>query len=294
MSDTPASLLTVAKAIEVAAGPAEGSRIAAVALREVASVLAGIQSATAEPPDTVEDLHVQAAALQAATEQLARLSAAVGYWSPPMTASAWERLWPTLLSEHASTRTHGMVSELAAYPASLAAYAFGIGAVAAGRYERVATLLSTPIPSDNRPWRPLIEVVSPYLLGDRGAVQLPGATSRIWPFSDHVHSVARPWFADLVPDDADFERQFDRFETLSALARYWLDGPPRADAWVYLGRLRRHGRYLDDATVNLLTEPGRQSPATELLRTLGCPEDEMSTTLEDFHAAARKVLAQVF
>jgi hypothetical protein len=128
----------------------------------------GIQSAAAKPPDTVEGLQVQAAALQAATERLALLSAAVGYWSPPMTASAWERLWPTLVSEHASGRTHGMVSELAAYPACLAAYAFGIGAVAAGRYERVATLLSTPIPSENRPWRPPIEVVSPYLLGDRG------------------------------------------------------------------------------------------------------------------------------
>lgn len=105
--------------------------------------------------------------------------------------------------------------------------------------------------------------------------------------------MGRPWFAELVPDDDDFARQFDRFETLSALARYWINGSPRPDTWVYLGRLRRQGRYLENATVSLLAEQGRDSATHALLRSLGCPDDEISAALEGFHAAARNVLAQV-
>ncbi len=78
----------------------------------------------------------------------------------------------------------------------------------------------------------------------------------------------------------------------AALARYWLDGSTRPDTWVYFGRLRRFGRYLEDAAVNLLSEPGREPPAIGLLRALNCPEDDMPATLDGFHAAARKVLAQ--
>lgn len=82
--------------------------------------------------------------------------------------------------------THGVTSKLTAYPAFLTAYAFGLGATAAGRYERLAALLTSPVPAENRPWQPLVEVMSPYLLGDH-AVHLLGAANRIWPFSDHLH-----------------------------------------------------------------------------------------------------------
>lgn len=278
--------------MELAADPTSGPRIAALAMREAATVRAAVDVAAAEPPDTVEKLVAAAAALGTAVEPLARLSASVGYWSPTETAVVWERVWPALLAKHASAHTHGVTSELTAYPACVVAYAFGVGATAAVRYQRLAALLTSPVPAENRPWQPLVEVVSPYLLGDHAA-HLPGATNRIWPFSEHLHAVVRPWFAELAPDDDDFARQFDRFESLAALARYWLNGSPRPDTWVYLGRLRRRGRYLEDATVGLLVEQGRESAANTLLRSLGCPDDEIPAALEGFHAAARKVLAQV-
>ncbi len=87
-------------------------------------------------------------------------------------------------------------------------------------------------------------------------------------------------------------RVVDEGMSSAALARYWLDGSTRPDTWVYFGRLRRFGRYLEDAAVNLLSEPGREPPAIGLLRALNCPEDDMPATLDGFHAAARKVLAQ--
>lgn len=288
----PPRHLTVESAIALAADPAAGPRIASLAISEAASVRAAIDAVAAEPPDTVDELKVAVASLGTATEPLARLSALAAFWSPLETAGAWERIWPALLAKHASAHTHGLTSELAAYPACLAAYAFGAGATAAHRYERLAKLLTSLVPSENRPWQPLLEVVNPYLLADN-AVHLPGAANRIWPFSDHLHSVLRPCFADLAPDDDDFSRQFDRFETLSALARYWLNGSPSPEAWVYLGRLRRHGRYLEDATVSLFSEKGREPATNTLLRCLGCPDAEVATTVEGFHAASRKVLAQV-
>lgn len=292
MSFMPARSLTIDGALELAADTAAGPRIAKFAMREVANARAAIDAVVADPPDTVDKLIAAVASLGTATEPLARLSASAGLWSPPETAGVWERIWPALLAKHASAHTHGLTSELAAYPACLAAYAFGVGATAAGRHERLATLLTSLIPSENRPWQPLVQVVNPYLLADNAA-HLPGAANRIWPFSDHLHSALRPWFAELVPDDEDFARQFDRFETLSALARHWLNGSPRPDTWVYLGRVRRHGRYLEDATVSLLAESGRDSMADLLLRSLGCPHAEVATTVENFQAAARKVLAQV-
>lgn len=289
----PARPLPIANIIKLAADAAAGPRVAAVAADEVATVVAAIQAVVSEPPDTAEKLVASAATLEAETEPLARLSAAIGFWSPPPTANIWERLWPALLAKHASANVDGLTSALAAYPACIVAYAFGVGAVAADRQKRVASLLTSLVPAEHRAWRPLIEEVTPYLIGDQAAVHLPGAANRIWPFSDHMHSVLRSWFTDLVPDDEDFARQFDRFETLSALARYWLSGPQRADAWVYLGRLRRYGRYMEDATVSLLAEPGREPSAAALLRTLGCPDEEISVHLDGFHAAANKVMAQV-
>lgn len=287
----PVLSLTIDAAIELAADPAAGPRIAAFAMREVATARATIDSVAADPPDDVDQLAAAVDSLATATEPLARLSATVSYWSPREMAVVWERIWPALLAKHAGAHTHGLTAELTAYPACLAAYAFGVGAAVAARYDRLAALLTSPVPSVNRPWQPLIEVVSPYLLGDH-AVHLLGAANRIWPFSDHLYSVLRPWFAGIVPDDDDFARQFDRFETLSALARYWMNGVNRPDAWVYLGRLRRHGRYRQDATVTLLAERGRD-PATQMLQSLGCPGGEIATTLEGFHAGARTVLAKV-
>lgn len=161
MSNMPARSLTIANSIELVADPAAGPRVAAFAVREAVTAVAAIEAVVAEPPDTGEKLAASAAQLRAVTESLARLSAAVAFWSPSSTARAWERLWPSLLARHASAHSHGLASELAAYPACLAAYAFGIGATAAGRYARLATLLTSSVPAENRPWRPLIEVVNP-------------------------------------------------------------------------------------------------------------------------------------
>ncbi len=110
----PARFLTLDAVIGLAADPAAGPRIAEFAMREVATAGATIDSVAAELTDAVDKLVASVASLGTATEPLARLSAAVGYWSPPGAAVTWERIWPAVLAKHASPHTHGVTSELAA------------------------------------------------------------------------------------------------------------------------------------------------------------------------------------
>lgn len=106
------------------------------------------------------------------------------------------------------------------YPSLLLLYAGGIAAVAAKKYETFAALLWRPIIRESRRGQdqPLVIVVNAQsLISGRDAQNFnPGQTFKT-PTSDHLFSVLRPRFVELLPDDLEFQRAFDEFEYLLAL-----------------------------------------------------------------------------
>jgi hypothetical protein len=62
--------------------------------------------------------------------------------------------------------------------------------------------------------------------------------------SDRLVAVVRPWVSNIIPIDADFERQFDRFEYLLGLTHYDIQRA-KGHAWGPVGCFwwrRVHGR----------------------------------------------------
>jgi hypothetical protein len=272
------------------AGPRLGMFVSA----EVERILAVVRADATDTHYKDEEIGPRAEALYAVTEPLARMSAAAGYWAPSSTARLWSGAFAALMP---GQRTGGVAArweQLAIYPAALVAYSLGIGASAARHYDHLASLFTTQVPNERNEWRPLVELVHPYAVDERTGVHLREARSKLTPFSDHLHAVVRPLFRELLPRDGHFEREFDRFELLLALAYYQLLGGKGADTWVPLGRVRRLGRYNENASRQILEEPGHPAqPTAELQRLMGCALESIDDTTAGFHAAVAKQLSQI-
>lgn len=104
------------------------------------------------------------------------------------------------------------------YPVALLAYAAGVAAVAAGRYDTLWTLLDAWIAATGSEERPLVVVV-PNGLDQIPArfKALPGLQGHHTPLSDHLFELLRKHFDAMSLVGSEFERAFDRFEVLWAL-----------------------------------------------------------------------------
>lgn len=238
-----------------------------------------------------EDVASRAEALFAATEPIARLSAAAGYWAPASTTSLWSGFLAALMLGRQSTGVAASWEQMARYPAVLVTYSLGIGASAARRWDVLAPLLTTQVPNERNEWQQLVELIHPYTIDERNGAHLRDARSKLTPLSDHLHAVLRPFFREVMPADGHFEREFDRFELLLALAYYQVIRGRDADTWVPLGRVRRLGRYNANASRQILETPGPAQPAAELLRLMGAESIEQTTA--GFHAAVSKQLSHI-
>jgi hypothetical protein len=172
--------------------------------------------------------------LAAGCRLLARLYAVTGYWGHRdhlgILIRGLERLSRWQLEG-------GIVVAIKArrYPALIALYAAGIGALAGRNHDMLAGLLRTAVPhgEPRRPGdeavKPVTQVLNSIAVLEPGAVQgvqnIGGDPKRrtYTPHSIYLQDVLRLVLADLIPDEDAFQDYFDRFEVLVAL-RYVTDG----------------------------------------------------------------------
>ena len=154
------------------------------------------------------------------------------------------------------------------YPGLLAFYSVGVAAVAAGRYDPLASLLLIPMRSANSLATELIvQSIHPdRIVGDSVAHLLyphPNAADNRGPVprSKHIHRELRPMFADLIPSDDDYDDVFDRFEYLVSLVETdldaqsgsgypmhrWFDRRARGFTWRRSGMAERMRKEIDQA-----------------------------------------------
>jgi hypothetical protein len=192
---------------------------------------------------------------------------------------------------------YSVLVELHRVPALVATVAAAVSAVAAQRWDNLKVLVDDPmVTNSNHEKVPLLEAVWPFgpfrsssdivpeVLA-RSATQsldpaivyadyTEGKVGKLYtPISDWLHHILRPIFRDQLPDDVEYNEQFDRAEAM--LGALGLDHrmrfaethetalPPRAH---WFGRATWRARYGSDPAADLLSEVsasrGHWAPST--------------------------------
>lgn len=136
--------------------------------------------------------------------------------------------------------------ELLDYPATLALYGAGLGAVAANRLDVLAHVFGDGRIVRSRKRKPLLHEISPADVVDPNIFQPPqGQGRRYTPVSDHLAEVLREPLRELIASEA-FTELFDRFEYLLAIAYADLAAGETVGetVWIPAGSFAwRHGRH---------------------------------------------------
>ncbi len=144
-------------------------------------------------------------------------------WGAPKHAAYWAGCLRRIANPPVTHFGDGEWFNFRWYPALLVLYAGGVAAVAAPGYEALAALLSPQIKVRSVAGElPLIRLVNTgMILDERLAVNLPGVKgvlhSKPTPFSQHIHAALCESFQDLLPEDAQYDACFHRFECFLTL-----------------------------------------------------------------------------
>lgn len=160
---------------------------------------------------------------ESAALDLSTLLAAVAYWAKPAHLTTLQKC---LARSCDRLEVRGGLSiwlELRWYPLILQAYRVGIAAVDAQRYESLAALFYTLLPSvENHNQSPLlVEAIGKCILElNRTDVlkTIPGHERNYTPLSEYLFKILQPSLDDLLFFGKSYEHAFDTFEVLLALA----------------------------------------------------------------------------
>ena len=152
------------------------------------------------------------------TTLLALLATGIFYWQ-----LADLRLWLQTVQRVVNIKFRPAASynpvwmDLRHCPGLLALYVSGISAIASDQYELLFKLMHRVEFRDSTGGvSPVVTMLHPQAVFRDVARWLPDVTSR-YPASDWLHSVVRPHFHTLIPDEVEYDRHFDRFELLWSL-----------------------------------------------------------------------------
>jgi hypothetical protein len=157
---------------------------------------------------------------EAATEPLARTFGIIGRWGD----EPGHRLAGDILGDLAHTEAEGGLNywlDLRVYPAVLLLYAYGLGALKAGRHEILFRWLTQSLRMEGREAKPAVArlLLGAWAGGEPGRwKQLPGLENHKTPLSDHLHDVTAAWTADYTLSAREHTLLFEMFEVLGALA----------------------------------------------------------------------------
>ena len=152
------------------------------------------------------------------TADLACAAALGARWSEDSVRPIWSSLIERVVASVDRARGQTIWADLSLYPGVLLLYASGVGALAGGRYDNLRAILPEPRLRYHNEWLLAVEVLNPIrVLDPQQAARVAGLPKTFTPISDRLAADVRPLVADLVPDDAAFNRLFDRFEYLLGL-----------------------------------------------------------------------------
>lgn len=239
------------------ADPTAGPRLNDLLKDEVGRVIAALAGDEFDPtaPPADEAVIRRLDRYAALTADLARAVALGARWSGDQVRPIWPSLLERVVAAIDRARGHAIWADLSLYPGVLLLYASGVGALAGGRYDNLRAILLEPRVHYHNEWRRAVEVLSTHVVLDpRQAARVAGLPDTFAPLSDRLAADLRPLVTDLVPDDAAFDRLFDRFEYLLGLV--YLD--VTKTSWGPSGRFAadQYGTGIDQLIDAEITEAG--------------------------------------
>lgn len=153
---------------------------------------------------------------------LALIASCMSYWGRPVHNALFQKIFSRVTD---NIDTSGGMSNLLAmriYPLIIAAYCAGIAAVEGGRYDSLAVMFNTAVDIVEYGTQPqlVIDLLSQGIseIGQSIFKQLPGHERNRVPMSEHLYKELQPKLDDILFIGRNYERSYDDFEVLLALA----------------------------------------------------------------------------
>ena len=203
----------------------------------------------------------------AACSTLAAMAIVVGAWAE----EDHYRVWRQALERLAATRPmSGTVLwlNLKRYPATLALYALGLGAVAMERWRFLANIMDTVVEDGSGKRMPAVQVLPPFCLisgGGRTMGLLEGMANQRAPLNDWIFNTLQPHTQHVLSGDQ-YEMCFGRLEVLIALNHLKHRRVSGGSEWFPSGRFIHRSesrtRIVQEIEDSIATE-GEKSPFVE-------------------------------
>lgn len=170
--------------------------------------------------EETEEIAKQVHEYEALTETLLALIINGCYWGGPQHVKTWVNCIERIANHPRTGNGKSNLINLRLYPALLLLYGGGIASIAKDQYKTFKALLTEgrvkkQIGADQRP--PVLAVKTTKVDEWKRIANIVTRSEQRDMLSEYLFDVLREPFRDLMPDDDNYERTFNRFECLFAL-----------------------------------------------------------------------------
>lgn len=208
-------------------------------VERVVSALSSANLDMNNPDPNAETVTARVRTYEAACSTLLTMAVVGGNWAEEDHIDVWQRALVRLATEP-SPNGNRIWLGLRRYPATLTQYALGLGALNSNKLNSLGRMLSTVIPQPNSEPKTVAQLLPPFCMfgffDSQGAMQLlEGMERHHTPFSDWIHGIMRQHMGNAIPDNAQYDLVFDKFEILMALSYAYHDQRSEHRYWAPLG-----------------------------------------------------------
>lgn len=212
-------------------------------VEEIRKVLALTDVATFPPMADFNDdeLASRVSKYEDIARDLSLCAACIAYWGKPVHDAPFQKIFSRAFDNiEVMSGRNGWLA-LRYYPMIIEAYCAGIAAIEAGRFDSLARMLYSPVGGST--YKKASELFIDKLIAGAGALRkdtvfnkLPGLEKYHVAMSEHLHKILQPKLDDMLFIGKNYDRAFDEFEVLLALACADIRIQNKENAWGPVGR----------------------------------------------------------
>jgi len=211
---------------------------------------------------TNEELLDRISRYEDAAADLSLLLACIAHWGKAIHTSTMQKCIARSSDRLESRGGLTIWLELRWYPLILELYTSGIAAIDAQRYDNLATLFYTQLPSSEYRDQTVtfVETVSNGLLEiirTNAFKQIPGHERHYTPLSEYLFKILQPRLDDTFFLGKNYETAFDEFEVIFALAIADIRQAKGRDVWGPIGRFGWKHRNRDNGPLARIVNDAR-------------------------------------
>ena len=218
-------------------------------VERVIELKSGADFDTHRPLPTLETVTARIRAYEAACSTLMAMAVVGGRWAEDFHCDIWQRALQrfSVVPPIAGKETW---LDIRRYPGALLLYALGIGAVKADRLAFLGQLFSSRVPIERRESSPILQLLAPSSLIDRGRLKgmLEGKECHIFPLNEWMYETLKQFSKKEFPDEEQYHTSFVKLEIFISLSTVYQPKP------TWMGSARGTFLYRDETSWNVLQE----------------------------------------